>query len=247
MTHRRRVVSRELADQIRDSIIDGTYPVGTRLPSISEMATSFGVSVPSVREAIHLLQSAGLLNIQHGKGVFVRGSLRLTPDSLRALVGAKQLPVTDVYEARIVVEIGLVRQAIERITSEEIEELQSLVQKMRSRAGGYEELADLDTEFHLKLALATKNVLLAEVSKTLLGAMRMYDHFLLSADIHRDEAIAGHEEMVEAIGNRDVDRCVAALRGHLERGLQINRRLEQEEHDGRSPGHRQARSVSAIT
>lgn len=69
---RAEAVYRRLADAIRDSIIDGTYPTGSLLPSEAALSTEYGVSRPTVRQALAALRTEGLLTVQMGKGSFVR-------------------------------------------------------------------------------------------------------------------------------------------------------------------------------
>ncbi len=95
-----------LAERIADLIRSGTYVPGERLPAIMEMARSFGVGHPSVREALKQLEAVGIVEIKHGSGVYVRKGKN---DVL--LVGnpvfggdPSQKLLVDLIEARIPVE-----------------------------------------------------------------------------------------------------------------------------------------------
>ena len=63
---------REIADHLRTQILDGTYPAGQPLPSEEQLARSFGVSRPTVRQGISELRAAGLVEVIMGRGMFVR-------------------------------------------------------------------------------------------------------------------------------------------------------------------------------
>ncbi|WP_055498990.1 GntR family transcriptional regulator [Streptomyces albus] len=67
-----RAVFRQIADRIREAIDKGRFEEGAKLPSESELVEHFGVSRMTVRNALSLLQSEGLVTAEHGKGVFVR-------------------------------------------------------------------------------------------------------------------------------------------------------------------------------
>ncbi|CAL9505639.1 GntR family transcriptional regulator [Streptomyces sp. enrichment culture] len=67
-----RAVFRQIADRIREAIDKGRFKEGAKLPSESELVEHFGVSRMTVRNALSLLQSEGLVTAEHGKGVFVR-------------------------------------------------------------------------------------------------------------------------------------------------------------------------------
>ncbi|MBW1604135.1 GntR family transcriptional regulator [Streptomyces sp. JJ66] len=67
-----RAVFRQIADQLREAIANGRFAEGAKLPSEAELVEHFGVSRMTVRNALSMLQSEGLVSSEHGKGVFVR-------------------------------------------------------------------------------------------------------------------------------------------------------------------------------
>ncbi|MGI5352947.1 GntR family transcriptional regulator [Streptomyces sp. CA-250714] len=67
-----RAVFRQIADQVREAIDKGRFKEGAKLPSEAELVEHFGVSRMTVRNALAILQSEGLVSSEHGKGVFVR-------------------------------------------------------------------------------------------------------------------------------------------------------------------------------
>jgi GntR family transcriptional repressor for pyruvate dehydrogenase complex len=75
---RKQRLSDELVRRIRGSIETGQFRPGDRLPTIAEMARRFDVGLATVREALTKLEMAGVLEIRHGSGVYVRGGYRLT-------------------------------------------------------------------------------------------------------------------------------------------------------------------------
>jgi GntR family transcriptional regulator len=64
--------SRRIADALRQAITEGQYAPGARLPSERELAAQYGSARNTAREAISLLQAEGLVDVQHGRGAFVR-------------------------------------------------------------------------------------------------------------------------------------------------------------------------------
>jgi GntR family transcriptional regulator len=67
-----RAVFRQIADELRQEIKSGTLPPGARMPSERELMTRFGASRGTIRQALAVLSSEGLTDVQHGRGVFVR-------------------------------------------------------------------------------------------------------------------------------------------------------------------------------
>jgi GntR family transcriptional regulator len=64
--------SRRVAEELRHAIIAGTFPPGALLPSERELARTYGIARNTARQAIAILQADGLVDAQHGRGVFVR-------------------------------------------------------------------------------------------------------------------------------------------------------------------------------
>jgi GntR family transcriptional repressor for pyruvate dehydrogenase complex len=65
-------VSDQIIDAMRDQILRGHYPRGSRLPTERDLALEFGVSSPTIREALRALTSMGLVEVRHGSGAYVR-------------------------------------------------------------------------------------------------------------------------------------------------------------------------------
>lgn len=63
---------RQVASDLREKISTGHYPTGERLPSERELVESYGVSRPTIREAVNVLRTEGIVTAEHGRGVFVR-------------------------------------------------------------------------------------------------------------------------------------------------------------------------------
>ncbi|MGI8797835.1 MAG: winged helix-turn-helix domain-containing protein [Pseudonocardia sp.] len=67
----RRPKYQQIADELRRQILDGTYPVGSALPSTAQLMSSYGVSVTVIRAAVKALQTEGVAEGQPGKAVYV--------------------------------------------------------------------------------------------------------------------------------------------------------------------------------
>jgi GntR family transcriptional regulator, transcriptional repressor for pyruvate dehydrogenase complex len=83
---RRRRIHEDVAQQLRDAILDGRFPSGTKLPPERELATEFGVNRTSVREAIKVLEGLGLVQVRQGDGVTVRPLIDASFDILPPMI-----------------------------------------------------------------------------------------------------------------------------------------------------------------
>ena len=159
---RRMLLSRQVADELRNMIIRGEYKTGDRLPPIQTMAQSFQVSVSSMRESLRALELAGLLNVKHGKGVFVSDRISFSDDSVSTMLATDTLKLRTVYEARMIVEVGALPLIVERATDAQISHLRDLVDHLDLSAPA-SSISKADLEFHTALIEASGNPLLREM------------------------------------------------------------------------------------
>jgi len=125
-------VKNQVFEQLRDRIIDRTWPPGAKIPSENALAHSFGVSRVSIREALHMLVSPGLLKTRHGGGTYVRkysGEIFLNP--LLPLLALDKINILNVLEYRKIQEKGIVSLAVKRAGSAEIEQLECAFKAMK--------------------------------------------------------------------------------------------------------------------
>ena len=110
----------EVVGRLRALVESGEVSAGERLPSERELALRLGVNRSSVREALRTLQTLGLVDIQHGRGVFVREP-RAPHEVLLSSLATGEIPwelLPDLIGARVLVEGSLARLAAERVVAE---------------------------------------------------------------------------------------------------------------------------------
>jgi DNA-binding FadR family transcriptional regulator len=205
-----------VADELRVLVKERRLVPGDRLPSENELVELLGVGRSSVREGIQLLESLGIVDVEHGKGTFlastIGGGLRRVIDWAYQDSDSPRL-IHDLSEARVLVETMQARLAAERATDEELAEL-------KARFGSEEHLRDPDPEtagvgFHAYVARIAHNDILLIMS----NAVRPL-YTSLVADLPRPAAeiqrlIVWHTKIVDAIVARDADAAAAAMEGHL--------------------------------
>jgi GntR family transcriptional repressor for pyruvate dehydrogenase complex len=197
---RRVGVKQQVFEQLRDGIVRGTWPAGSRLPSEHELSEKLGCSYISIREAIQMLASLGLVQTRQGGGTYVRaysGEVLMSP--LLPMLALEWTDLRHVLEYRRIMERGCVALAVERAGEAEIVELEAACEAMRKSTQDLTAFARADLEFHLALARASKNPVLVKVNSVI-----------------RDILSASMEEIVRALGTRDgLDyhrRILAALK-----------------------------------
>lgn len=184
------------------------------------MAAEYGVSVSSLREALRSLEIAGILVVQHGKGVFVSEKVALNDDSVSTMLAINSLKLKTVYEARLVVELGAIPLAIERATPADMERMRQVAAGINT-ASTPDELSRADLDLHMALVESAHNPLLVEMLQPLVRAISHDIRFIHTIPHEYQEFREWHERIFEAFTRRDVEDCQNNLHGHLSRGLEI--------------------------
>jgi GntR family transcriptional regulator, transcriptional repressor for pyruvate dehydrogenase complex len=204
-----------LAARIHLSIVDGTFPPGSKLPHQRELAEQFGVSVSVLRESLALLVSAGLVWSKSGQGTFVAegadAPLRF-PTWVEAPRNASELG--EALEAREILERSLVRLACVRATADDIERLRRRIEDMYAAVSTPARFPDADLAFHLAIADAARN---RPLTGALNGLRRLLEVELRrrAADFDAAGALTAavdlHARLVDAIEARDEASALTVL------------------------------------
>jgi len=165
-------ISEAIVEQIRDLIRTAQLRPGDRLPSERDLAERLGVSRVTVRDAMRVLESGGLIEIRVGArgGAFVTSpSSTWIGSGLADLIGLSPLTAAEVAEARQVFELGIVPLVVARATAADIAELRELAATHSAAPmGGPDDLA-LSAAFHVRVAACTHNAAIEMLVHSLHG------------------------------------------------------------------------------
>lgn len=208
-----------VCEDLAARIASGAYGVGQRLPSERLLAQTYSVSRPTVREAIIALELDGMVEVRKGSGVYVTSSMPHGGKAAETDVGPFEL-----LEARRAIEGEACALAAVRITDEELQELESLLERMENAGGDIGGSENADRQFHLVIARATQNSAMVDAVETLWAARtRSPQYRLLSEKAHAAgivPRIDEHSSIVEALRTREPQRARAAMREHLTQVLE---------------------------
>lgn len=209
-----------VAATISAGILDGAYPVGSRLPAERELAVTFGVSRPTIREAIIALELDGLVAVRMGSGVYVTAR-----EPLGGKAGVTDIGPFELLEARRLMEGEVCALAAGRMDDTIIATLRTLVAEM-----GGENTCDVvgredaDRRFHITIAQATQNSAMVQIVSQLWEARaRSPQYQLLSRKVRAAGVIPRIEEhvaIVDALEKRDAVAARDAMRSHLARVIE---------------------------
>lgn len=195
-----------VADYLRESIIAGVYPRGSRLKQ-AEIAEQLNLSITPVREALKLLEAEGYIKRDSYRGA--------------SIVPFDAAASEEVLQLRLLLEAKLVQGAVEKATARDIEELHALEKEFEEAfASGDPALArGVNYRFHRKMYdIAGMPHTLHFVQ--ILWARYPFDLINMSSG-RSDRATEEHKDVLEAICARDSSAAVLAMRKHIESGWEV--------------------------
>lgn len=195
---------RELVfESLREAIISGQLSPGERMMEI-QLAEEMGVSRTPVREAIRKLELEGLVVMIPRKGAYVSGL------SLK--------DVADVFEIRGALEGLAAELAADRITDEELENLERYLVKISEdiEQGDLSRVVETDTDFHTLLYQASRNNRLSQIINNLREQIQRFRTTSLSLPGRMKVALEEHRKIVEAISSRDGELARKLAKEHIE-------------------------------
>lgn len=193
----------QVIDQLRAQVEEGTWPVGARIPTEPELASSLGVGRNTVREAIRALVHAGVLESRQGSGTYVRAQTELSGVVRRRVADAT---TRDVFEVRRALETEAARLAAARRTEADIAALRAALERCEKswESGDVAAFAQADAEFHKVAVEASHNAVLIDIYAELGDAVRT-GVATVAAESGRH---VDHTPIVAAIEAGDVDAAM---------------------------------------
>lgn len=207
-------LSRQAQESIRAYITERNLRPGDALPSEGQFCELFGMSKASVREGIRSLEMLGIVEVRHGRGLFV-GSFTLGPmiDALPYQLRADDTPIREILQVRSALEEGLIAHVGETISEDELDVLDTLVTRMRETSVDGAVPAEVDRDFHLTLFRPLGNTLLDQLIETF---WEIYARFAESEEQPVNEhAVEDHAEIVAALRSQNAARMTRAIAVHF--------------------------------
>lgn len=211
-------VARQIADSLRAAILDGRIKADERLPTEEDLAARYGVSRPTIREALKRLAAQNLVRSRRGPtgGNFV---VRPAPAEFAdALAGAAMLMVSmgafdhdEIATARRELQGLCCRLAAANRTEAHLAQLDAEIAIQEDATIADTEFCASDVRFHRAIVEATGNGLIGLVMHAVVEAMTPITNMVIVRERSRAEIAARHRALRTAIANRDGDRAQALL------------------------------------
>ena len=214
-------ISEEIVSQVKQLISKGELKPGDRIPSERELATMLGVSRPSVREAIMVLEAMGFVESRQGGGTYVKALTEASIMNPLAKLVEKRDPelLRSLAEVRMGLESWSAYLAAQRATDSDIAEIRRLYKIMEKQAakGGWS--PDVDAEFHYAITSASHNSLQMHV----LDSIHSLFHATIQVALmefyqqegHVQLLLTHHHDIMEAIAAHDPELARKKMMEHL--------------------------------
>jgi len=211
-------VAKQIAEHIRASIVDGRYKADDRLPSESELAQRYGVSRPTIREALKRLAAQNLIRSRRGPtgGNFV--TCPKPTEVAQSLSSAAMLLVSmgafdhdEIAAARQALEGACCRLAAERRTPDHVLRMAAEIAVQRDAETSDAEFCASDVRFHRALVEATGNGLIELSMYAVVEAMMPVVNMVIFRVRNRHRIADLHAGLLAAIRERNADAAEAAF------------------------------------
>lgn len=200
-----------IVEQVEQALARGTLRPGSRLPSERELMTQFAVSRSTVREALRVLESSGLIRSRpgdpHGAEVlpYSAGSLR---KSMLRLARVDELSLRELIQFRMVLESAAYMIAARMRTPEQVAQMEAALARMDDAIGkGHEAFSEADVAFHDIVAQASGNMLIEVCGEAVRGVVLglIDDSITRAADHagHMRQSVSHHAEVLDAVRRGD--------------------------------------------
>jgi GntR family transcriptional repressor for pyruvate dehydrogenase complex len=208
-------VSDEIIQQIKSLISHGKLKPGDRLPPERELVKEFGVSRPSLREALNSLVALGFLEVK-GKRTYIKSvASESMLDPLSLLIKTDTQKIFDLIEVRKAIEAWGAFLAAQRATEEDIKQLENILEEMRKAYEQGRSWEKQDADFHLGIAQATHNTIQTHMMSTIYDLLRESVARIFKDRAKVKKLLDQHYKIFVAIKNHSPDKARERILEHL--------------------------------
>lgn len=223
-------LSQEIAEKIEEVIRQKKVLPGEKLPTEKELCEQFGVSRTALREALQKLSARGLIRIRKGSGIYVNNyepDNVIKPMSLFLELNLSKDYIMQVMEVRKMLEPEIAHLAAKKRSEEDLIVLRKNCEDLkRCMANDYYKQGQIDKDFHLNIAIASKNEIIPIIVEPMFRLMPKIRSLVYERiDTAMSSATTYHDLILESIEKQDAQNAYKMMAQHLkiaeEHSLQI--------------------------
>ncbi len=210
-------VSDEIVNQIKSLISEGKLKPGVQLPPERDLIKEFGVSRPSLREALKSLVATGFLEVKQAKRPFVKSmTSERMQDPLSLLIKTDTQKIFDLIEVRKAMEAWSAFHAAQRATEEDIQQLEFIIKEMKIASEKGRNWEKEDADFHLAIAQATHNTIQTHIMSTIYDLLRESVARVFTDRAKVKKLLHQHHRIFSAIKNHSPEKARDRTLEHLD-------------------------------
>jgi GntR family transcriptional regulator, transcriptional repressor for pyruvate dehydrogenase complex len=214
--------SEQIARQIRTYLEQQHLQPGDRIGTEQELADEFGVSRPTLREALRLLSASQLIRIGRGRsgGIFVartpnEGMSANLSESIAQMLAAESVSMHELVDARLSLEVPLAGRAALNADAGVVAALEAAVAAAEGQVPGTPPFNAADTRFHQILAEAAGNQVLRALTAWILEVLQPSLIAHISASVEAEAILAQHRSILRAVRRHQRRAAEAAMAEHI--------------------------------
>lgn len=214
-------ISAEIIQQIKSFFVNKNLKVGDRLPSERELSLMFSVGRPMVREALRSLEMVGLIEVQQGKGAFVRdldfGSyIKTLKENASLMIFSDSVSLEEFYGGRKLIEPGIARLVAETRTAQDLLGLEKIIESTRKSIHEGRRFIKYAAIFHEEMAQMTGNKVIQFAMDFILTLSPKARLKRFSKKDFRQMVLRDHERIVDRIKEQDGKGASREMERHLD-------------------------------
>jgi len=222
-TFKQKTVVEQVMEEIKSLIASGQYKVNDQIPPEMELAERFGVSRPTIREAVKVFNYLGVLNSKTGKGTYVSDRASISTEALTwaLLLGTNEL--VDLIELREIIETKSLTNLVKLYINMDpeavslVNNLELMIKQMKEAIaqGSKEELNHTDFDFHLTIIKAGHNAVFVAIYETLQAFMLEEMHKTHEEAENPYSILDEHQHILDGIKSKDLKKALDAFNKHM--------------------------------
>ena len=220
--------SEQIARQIRQYLEERHLKPGDRIGTEQELADEFGVSRPTLREALRLLAASQLIRVGRGRagGIFVartpnEGMAHNVSESIALMLAAESVSMEELLDARLSLEVPIAGRAAVNADDQVVARLEQAIAAAEGHRPGTEPFNLADSTFHAVLAEASGNQLLHALTGWILEVLQPTLVVTISPLVDPKAILDQHRAVLRAVRRRQRLAAEKAMAAHIEYLIQI--------------------------
>ena len=215
--------SEEIAGLIRRWLEEQKLQPGERIGTEQDLADEFGVSRPTLREALRLLSASHLIRVGRGRsgGIFVastpsEGMSRNVSESIALMLAAESISMEELVDARLSLEVPIAGRAAVNADDEVVARLEATIEAAVGHQPGTEPFNTADSRFHQILAEAAGNDLLRALTAWILEVLQPSLVAHIADSVEADKILDQHRAILRAVRRHQRSAAERAMQAHIE-------------------------------